>query len=50
MPPGRRDTNTVHVFCDNLFDVAERISDFETNFGILVSMTIVPVNEKDFPS
>lgn len=45
MPEGRHDTNTYHVFCDGLFDVARRVENFELNFGVLVSMTVTPFKE-----
>ena len=45
MEPGKKDTNTYHVFCDGLFEVAEKIEQFHLSFGCLVSMTITPFKE-----
>lgn len=44
MPKGYHDTNTYHIFCESMFEVAEQIESFELNFGCLVSMTVVPTH------
>lgn len=44
-PPEKRETNTYHVFCDSMFEVAKVVEDFELNWGVLVSMTITPFKE-----
>ena len=44
-PPHQRETNTYHAFCEDMFEVAEVVENFELNFGVLVSMTITPFKE-----
>lgn len=44
-PAHLKDTNTYHVICADLVEVAGRIEKFEYNFGVLVSATIAPWKE-----
>jgi hypothetical protein len=45
-PPEQNDLNSYHLVCSDLFEAAKKIEEFELNFGVLVSMTIVPLDRK----